>query len=138
MRANLSRLLPLLVLAACGGSGSRVNSAETGAFRATGAGAALDPTVKVARLLPENVDETTSFGTESGGGVRAITAGLRVVALRDGAILTADDRLPQGPQITTALPERLGGGFLFVLGPTVWRADRWLGPATPIFTTGQS
>jgi hypothetical protein len=126
MRVNLSRLLPLLVLAACGGSGSRVNNAETGTFRATGVGAALDPTVKVARLLPEHVDETTSYGTESGGGVRAITAGLRVVASRDGAIVAADDRLPQGPQLTTALPDRLGGGFLFVLGPTVWRADRWL------------
>ncbi len=143
-RVKLRRLVsraPLLALvaagAACSGQGSRVKSAEVGAFRATGVGAAVDPTVKGARLLPESVDETGSYGTESGGGVRAITAGLRVVASRDGAIVAADDRLPQGPQITAALPERLGGGFLFVLGPTVWRADRWLGPASPIFTSGQ-
>jgi len=138
MRVRLGGIVPLALLLACGGSGSRVNTAETGAFRATGVGAALDPTVKNARLLPETVDEgAVTYGTESGGGVRAITAGLRVVAARDGAILAAEDRLPQGPQITTPLPERLGGGFLFVLGPTVWRADRWLGPATPIFTSGQ-
>jgi len=94
--------------------------------------------VRGARILPEVVDETQGYGSETGGGTRAITAGLRVVTSRDGAILGAEERLPQPPQNTTALPERLGGGFLFVLGTTVWRADHWLQPARPIFTSGQA
>ncbi len=32
------------------------------------------------------------------------------------------------------LPDRLGGGFLFAVGIHIWRADRWLGQALPIFT----
>ena len=90
-----------------------------------------------ARLLPETVDETQGYGTEPGGGLRAITAGLRVVTTREGAIVAAEDRLPQAPQLTIALPERLGGGFLFVLGTTVWRADHWLDAAKPIFASLQ-
>jgi hypothetical protein len=74
------------------------------------------------------------YGAEAGGGVRVIMAGLRVVTSAKGAILAAEDRLPQAPTSTTPLPERLGGGFLFVLGSTIWRADRWLGPAKPIFS----
>lgn len=131
-----SRILPLLVLAAaCGKAGPARSPADGGAFRVTGIGASADPTVRAARLLPETVDENQGYGTEPGGGVRAVTAGLRVVTTREGAILAAEDRLPQAPQLTTALPERLGGGFLFVLGTTVWRADHWLDPARPIFAS---
>ncbi len=32
------------------------------------------------------------------------------------------------------LPDRLGGGFLFAVGTHIWRTDRWLGQASPIFT----
>ena len=137
MRA--SRIVPLLVLgvlAACGRS-RPARSPDTGAFRVIGIGASADPTVRTARLLPEVVDETQGYGSESGGGVRAITAGLRVVSTRDGAIVAAEDRLPQAPQITVALPDRLGGGFLFVLGTTIWRADHWLDIAKPIFASLQ-
>ncbi|MBC7052317.1 hypothetical protein G6O46_25230, partial [Salmonella enterica subsp. enterica serovar Enteritidis] len=77
------------------------------------------------------------YGNEPGGGLRASTAGLRGVTTREGAIVAAEDRLPQAPQLTTALPDRLGGGFLFVLGTTVWRADHWLDPAKPIFSSLQ-
>ena len=124
-------------VAACG-HGSNARNAEVGSFRAVGVGASLDPTIRPARLLPEVVDETQSYGTEPGGGIRTITSGLRIVAAPHGAILAANARLPQPPQSTTALPERLGGGFLFVLGTTVWRADRWLGEAKPIFTSTSS
>jgi hypothetical protein len=123
--------------AACGHSSASRN-AEMGSFRTVGIGASADPTVRGARLLPETVDETITYGSEAGGGSRVITAGLRVVTSPRGAIVAAEDRLPQAPQITTALPERLGGGFLFVIGSTIWRADRWLGPAKPIFTSPQS
>jgi hypothetical protein len=67
-----------------------------------------------------------------------MTSGLRVVTSPKGGIVAADDRFPQAPQSTTALPERLGGGFLFVIGSSIWRADRWLAPARPIFTSYQA
>lgn len=133
-----SRILPLLVLAAACGRSPAARPGASGAFRVAGIGASADPTVRTARLLPETVDETQGYGTEPGGGVRAITAGLRVVTSHDGAIVAADHPLPQAPQLTTALPERLGGGFLFVLGTTLWRADHWLDPARPIFASLQS
>ena len=137
MRA--SRVVPLLVLvAACGTASGPARSPDQGSFRVIGIGASADPTVRSARLLPEVVDETQGYGTEPGGGVRAITSGLRVVTTREGAIVVAEDRLPQPPQMTVALPERLGGGFLFVLGTTVWRADRWLDTAKPIFASLQA
>ncbi|MEA2752314.1 MAG: hypothetical protein QOI41_6457 [Myxococcales bacterium] len=142
MRA--SRLVPFLVFApaalaaACGGAGKNARSPDGGSFRAIGIGASADPTVRGARLLPETVDDAQGYGNEPGGGLRAITAGLRVVTTHEGAIVTADDRLPQAPQLTTALPERLGGGFLFVLGTTIWRADHWLDTARPIFASLQA
>ena len=126
-----------LLLAAChGGTGAR--SADMHGFHGAFVGAPLDPTVRPARLLPAAVDESVSYGPESGGGVRGLTAGLRVVTRPLGALAVAVDRLPAAPQVTTPLPERLGGGFLFTLGATVWRADRWLGPARPIFTAPAS
>jgi hypothetical protein len=138
MRTSVTGLVVLaLFAAACGRSGPTPRNAEMGSFRAVGVGASADPTVHPARLLPETVDEATSYGSEAGGGTRVITAGLRVVTSPRGAIVAADDRLPQAPQSTVALPERLGGGFLFVIGTTLWRADRWLGPAKPIFTSSQ-
>jgi hypothetical protein len=125
-----------VLLVACGKAGP-VRAPDQGSFRAIGIGASADPTVRSAHLLPETVDETQGYGSEAGGGLRAITAGLRVVTTREGAIVVAEDRLPQAPQLTVALPERLGGGFLYVLGTTVWRADRWLDPARPIFASLQ-
>ena len=131
-----------LVLAACSGAGSRTS--EMRSFHGAYVGAPADPTVRPARLLPASIDESTTYGTESGGGVRLLSAGLRVVSYRGagsvarGALAVAEDRLPAAPQVTTALPARLGGGFLFTLGSAVWRADRWLGPARPIFNAPAS
>ncbi len=137
---RVSRIVPLVVLVSAGlacGKAGPAHSPEQGSFRVNGSGGSADPTLRPARLLPETVDESQAYGTEPGGGTRAITAGLRVVTTHDGAIVTADDRLPQPPQLTVALPERLGGGFLFVLGTTVWRADHWLAAAKPIFASLQ-
>lgn len=128
--------LALLTLAACGPGGAR--QVEMGRLHTPTVLGLADPTVRPARLLPSVVDESASFGTESGGGTRIVTAGLRVVSTPKGGLLAANDRFPQAPQSTLALPERLGGGFLFVLGSAVWRADRWLGPARPIFTSYQA
>jgi len=138
MRARPFALVPLVAVAvSCGGGGS-ARVPEAGTLRLTGIGASAEPTIRGARLLPENVDENGGYGSEPGGGVRAITAGLRVVTTREGAVLASDERLPQAPQLTVPLPERLGGGFLFVLGTTVWRADHWLDPARPVFTSPQA
>ncbi|HVH46508.1 MAG TPA: hypothetical protein VM925_29400, partial [Labilithrix sp.] len=127
-----------LLAAACRPSGSGVRSAEMGSFRAASAPAEADPTIRSARLLPETVDDTTAnYGSEPGGGLRVIAAGLRLVTSSKGALVAAEDRFPQSPTSTTVLPERLGGGFLFLIGNTIWRADRWLGPAKPIFTSPQ-
>ncbi len=137
---RVSRLVPFVVFglaAACGSAAKNARSPDGGAFRAIGVGASLDPTVHGARLLPETVDDSQGYGNEPGGGLRAISAGLRVVTTHEGAIVAAEDRLPQPPQLTTALPDRLGGGFLFVLGTTVWRADHWLDVAKPIFASLQ-
>lgn len=96
-----------------------------------------DPTVMGARLLPEAIDDEKSFGLEPGGGVRGVASGVRVVSLPNGAVLAAEDRLPSPPTITLGLPDRLGGGFLFVIagpgGTVVWRAERWLSRASPLF-----
>jgi hypothetical protein len=88
-----------------------------------------------ARLVPLEVHEDVAYGVEPGGGRRGLEAGVRVVSMPGGAILVADDRLPSPPTITLALPARLGGGFLFVIGTVVWRAERWLAPARPLFAT---
>lgn len=137
MKAWSAALAPLGFLAACGGFGSP-KAPEATSLRATGVGANADPTVRPARLVPETVDTTQSYGTEASGGTRTLTSGLRVVSFPKGAVTVADDRLPQPPQMTVALPERLGGGFLFILGTAVWRADQWLGAAKPIFTAPQA
>ncbi len=104
-------------------------------LHAGGMTARPDPTVRGARLAPESIDEDKTFGVEPGGGLRAIAAGVRVVGMPNGAVMVAGDRLPVAPAITTPLPDRLGGGFLFVLGSTVWRAERWLAPARPIYAS---
>ncbi len=92
-----------------------------------------DPTLHGARLVPEIVESDKSLGNEPGGGVRGIANGVRIVTLPSGAVLAAEDRLPQAPRSVTSLPERLGGGFAFVLGTTVWRASSWLSRARPLF-----
>ena len=125
-----------LVGIACGHFGGGSKTPE-GSFHNVGIGSPLDPTLKPARVLPEVVDEKETFGTEPGGGVRVITSGLRIVTSKEGGIVSAEDRFAQAPAFTTPLPDRLGGGFLFVLGTTVWRADRWLGTAKPIHTSTQ-
>src|SRR5262245_50150568 len=114
-RATKSRPLGALALlallaAACGRGGPGARVAEMGSFREVGVGAAVDPTVRPARIVPENVDETVGYGAEAGGGRRFITSGLRVVTSPKGGIVAAEDRFPHAPQSTLALPERLGGG----------------------------
>ena len=109
--------------------------ASKGNLHAFGVGGRIDPTEHGARVIPESADDDRTYGVEPSGGVRGIASGVRVINLPNGAALAAEDRLPQAPSATTAVPDRLGGGFLFVLGNVVWRTDRWLSPARPIYTS---
>ena len=127
----------LVALAGCAHGGGLSVADPRGNLHA-GTPASADPTVRGARLVPEVVEEEKSFGVEAGGGVRTIVAGVRVVSHTNGALLAADDRLPKAPAITVAVPERMGGGFLFVIDNTVWRAAKWLDRAKPIYASNWS
>jgi hypothetical protein len=90
-----------------------------------------DPTVREVRLVPESMHDAHPWGAEPGGGLRASVAGVRILLSGD-AVLTAADRLPSAPSDVVAVPDRMGGGFLFVLGAQVWRSDTWLGRPWPL------
>ncbi|MDP9000512.1 MAG: hypothetical protein M3O46_10420, partial [Myxococcota bacterium] len=110
----------LVLMSACGGVGPHRGEAPTGMLRETGLRAEDDPTVWGARLFPEALEEAHGWGVEPGGGMRAIVAGVRVVSMGSGAMVVASDRLPATPSNVIALPERLGGGFLFAIGTHLW------------------
>jgi hypothetical protein len=93
-----------------------------------------DPTVQGGRIVPEIVGTNTALGLEPGGGVRSLSAGMRVVSLPNGGVLTAEQRFAETPK-PVELPARLGGGFLFVVTPFLYRAESWLSPAQPIFSS---
>jgi hypothetical protein len=91
------------------------------------------PVLPLARFVPIDVPPNASFGIEPGGGARSIAAGVRVVSLPGGGVVTAAERLPGAHWDVIALPERLGGGFLFRIDDkSLWRAEKWLGPARPL------
>jgi hypothetical protein len=129
-------VVALGVAAGCAGSqaGVHVGAPERG-LRQTGVRAPDDVTVKGARILPEAMSEGRGWGEGPGGGALAIVAGLRVVTWPDGAIAAASDRLPAAPSTVVEVPERMGGGYLFATDSRLWRADTWLGRATPLLTT---
>ncbi|MCL2777478.1 MAG: hypothetical protein FWD73_05690 [Polyangiaceae bacterium] len=134
-------LLPAFVaIAACANALPRPHAAagtENAAFPSAGAAASADPTVRPARLFPESIEETAAtahYGIEPNGGIRSIASGLRIVTLPHGGIAAAEDHFAHPPESITALPERLSGGFLFVIRSSIWRAEKWLGHATPMAT----
>jgi hypothetical protein len=123
----------VFLLSSCARDALPSRTAPRSNLRALGVGGPIDPTVIGARMVPETVDDDRTYGVEPGGGVRAIASGIRVVSMPDGAVLATEDKLPQLPGQTVALPDRLGGGFLYVLGSTIWRSDKWLSEAKPIY-----
>ncbi len=132
--------LAVLVAAGCGGVNAKGFDARHGAAERSGGlaelglGAPDDPTVRGARLIPAALDEARVWGAEPGGGVRAVVAGVRIVSSPAGDVFATADRMPASPSSVVELPERLGGGFLMVLGTHLWRAPTWLGAAVPVFT----
>ncbi len=89
-----------------------------------------------ARFVPESVVGRPAFGIEPGGGIRGLAAGLRYVALPGGAVETAGSFLPSrgasNDEKAALLPDRLHGGFVFLGGRTVFRAETWLGDARAV------
>ncbi len=133
MKARVA-LAIVAALCACGGS-RPAEDASRAALRSPVA-AAADPTVHPARLVPVRPgDDDKTFGVEPGGGRRMLVSGVRVIRLAGGGVESAVDPLPSVPSATLEIPERLGGGFLFVLGQMIWRADKWLSPLKPLFNT---
>jgi hypothetical protein len=97
-----------------------------------------DPTVRGPRLLPEAVDSSQFLGTNPAGGRRFLAGGLRVLALPGGAVRTSLEPLPESPKsdiASYALPTRLGGGFLFLVQPRLYRSESWLAAARPIYAS---
>jgi len=100
----------------------------------TGAAPPADPTLRPAHLVPlRGAEEAKSFGAEPGGGTRMLVSGVRIVKLAGGGVQSASDPLPAPPSTTVEIPERLGGGFLFAIGPTIYRAKSWLAPLEMIY-----
>ncbi len=131
-------LLALACVApACVHATSPVDTDGNLALRPT-APLAKDPIVRPARLVPQTPTDDHAYGVEPGGGVRSLASGVRIVNLPNGAVMSAATSLPAAPARVIEVPDRMGGGFLFLLSPTVWRADRWLGPARPIYRSNDS
>ncbi|HEY1959511.1 MAG TPA: hypothetical protein VGH28_28060 [Polyangiaceae bacterium] len=122
----------LAFVAACGPS-LPAEDASRAALRA-GAATVADPTLTPAHLVPlRAADEGKPYGVEPGCGTRLLVAGVRVIKLAGGGVESASDALPAPPATTVEIPERLGGGFLFVIGPTVYRAASWLAPLEMLY-----
>ncbi len=62
-----------------------------------------------------------------------LVGGVRVIRLAGGGTESSADTLPAPPAVTVEIPERLGGGFLFVINATVFRADKWLSPLHALY-----
>jgi len=95
-----------------------------------------DPTVLGPRIVPETLDPIQFLGIDPSGASRYLAGGLRVLALPNGGTRTSLQELPESPKSEGTgypLPARLGGGFLFVIQPSLYRSDTWLSPAHPIY-----
>ncbi len=124
-------------LGACG-TGRPPEDASRASLRVPIA-AAADPTLHPARLVPVKAGEDDKgYGSEAGGGKRMLVSGVRVVRLAGGGVESAVDPLPAPPSFTLEVPERLGGGFLFAMGPVIWRAEKWLSPLKMLYAASQA
>jgi hypothetical protein len=105
-----------------------------------------DPTLYGARVFPEVLDPGQSLGEGASAGLRFLEGGIRLLELPAGGLRASDERFPdltRGGVVNPGslevpsfvVPTRLGGGFLFVAQPTLYRADTWLSPPRPIYTS---
>ncbi len=125
----------LCALGAACGSANR--SSRTQAAKTVAPAVAVQ-VVHPARLfvLPEHAQ--VGSATELPDGTRQIVArGMRLLDHADGSLERARDVFPgRGTPRSVALPERLGGGYLFAVeaagGTDVWRAPSFTGALTPL------
>ncbi len=86
-------------------------------------------------LVPELMPEKGVFLREEGH-KKMLVDRMRLIVHEDGSIERATELLPNTYASATALPSRLGGGFLFHSsggGSTqLWRASSWLGKLEPL------
>ena len=86
-------------------------------------------------LVPELMPEKGVFLREEGH-KKVLVDRMRLIVHEDGSIERATELLPNTYASATALPSRLGGGFLFHSsggGSTqMWRAASWLGKLEPL------
>jgi hypothetical protein len=128
----------LAMAVACGGPAATLHAIPEARLREAGVAAPDDVMMHGARIFPESLEDGQSWGAAPGGGERAFVGGQRVVSWPDGAVAAAVDRLPAAPSAGVEVPARMGGGFLFALGPRLWRADTWLGRALPLVTLSRA
>jgi hypothetical protein len=93
-----------------------------------------DPTVRGVRLVPEDLHAAHVWGAEPNGGRRASVGGVRLL-VAGGAVQTAAERLPGAPSSVVEVPERMGGGLLFLVGSQIWRSETWLDVPRPLLRT---
>jgi hypothetical protein len=94
-----------------------------------------DPTVRGARLVPEELD-LAGATVEPSGSIRGVVQGARFRVDTRHAIQTAEDWIDDA-SVALPVPSRLGGGFLFTLGDTLYRADEWLARPRPFFRSAR-
>ena len=98
----------------------------------------LDPTVKGPRFVPTELKGAALYGAEPDGARRGIYHRYRVLETDDGGVRSAQTPFSEDPRLAVPLPARMGGGALFVVRSTVFRAPTWLADAEPVFLANGS
>jgi hypothetical protein len=129
------------ILASWCGCGARAPSpAAAPAAAGKGAPSRLAYEVTPSRLLPELWGPRGVVATEEGQ-QRVLVDRMRLLARADGSLERAAELLPAGVVTSTALPSRLGGGYLFHVnaggGTELWRAAGWLAKLRPLTRRGE-
>lgn len=134
MRPNA---LVLLTVTACGVHAATPRPAAENARAGvhTRPTAADDPTVRGAYFRPEVVTLPPTASV-SAAGVRWMVQGRRFQVLSSGEVEGARERIDESATVVQ-VPSRLGGGFLFLRGDTILRAEDWLGDPRPIFVSSR-
>lgn len=130
----------LAALVALQGCGPAVKPAETGRAGGTKPNVGVLPAeIPKQRLLPD-VLERRGVGARSPAGDQSLVGRMRVRVRPGGVIERADELLPIGRVVSSRLPARLGGGYVFLAvsarGTELWRSDDWLGALKPLVSFG--
>lgn len=104
---------------------------------------ATQPAVELvsgSELLPDVSDPDEVVGGLMASQM-ALVSGMRMLIGDDATLRRAAERFTTRDTVVTQLPERLGGGFLFVArssgGADLWRSESWLGELRPLARISQ-